>query len=313
MMESVNTFGRAAGVIAVGGYAPVGILTNADIERMVDTSDEWIRSRSGIATRHIARADEALSDMLEIAAKQALERANFAPEDLDAIIVASVTGDSPLPSTACIIQHRLGAVNAMAFDVAAACTGSLYALVLASSLITAGQCRHVLVLGGELLSKVVDYTDRTLCPLLGDAAGAMLVAPVEAGFGLLTSYLRADGSGAEFVKIPAGGSRLPATCETVLAREHYMRMNGREVFKFAVRAIEDAAKAVFARSGYTAEDIALVVPHQANIRIINSAIERINIPAERWFMNLEDYGNTGAGSIPFALNQAFEEGRLHKG
>lgn len=300
-----------AGVKSVGGYAPSRIVTNDDISKLVDTTDEWIRTRSGIVTRHVTDEHEALTDLLYPAAVQALERAQLAPEELDMIIIATVTGDYPLPSTACLMQSRLKATRAMACDIAAACTGPIYAMTLAGAMISSGQCRNALVLGGEVLSKVLDYTDRTTCPLLGDAAGAMVMTSAKPGYGLLASYLRSDGDGAMLVSIPAGGSRTPTTAETVANGDHYFKMAGREVFKFAVHAMEDAVKETLHKAGLTPDDVSLVIPHQANLRIINAAVERSGIPADRWVVNLQEYGNTGAGSVPLALNEAFEQGRLH--
>ena len=301
------------GIVSVGAAAPVGVLTNFDLEKIVDTSDEWIRSRSGISSRHIADPDSGTSDIAYPASIMALERAQLSPQDIDVIVVATITPDAPLPSTACLLQHRLGATNAAAFDVAAACTGFIYALSIASAQIATGQFSNALVLGVDTLSKVTDFTDRRTCVLLGDGGGAVVLKPVPEGRGLLSFYLRADGSGKELLQIPAGGSKLPASHETVDQRLHYLQMNGAEVYKFAVRAIEDAITTSLARAGLTTEDVTLVFPHQANVRIIEAASKRSAIPAEKWVNNIAQYGNTSAGSIPLALNESYEAGLLHEG
>lgn len=304
---------QPVGIVAIGGYAPPGVMTNFDLEKIVDTSDEWIRSRSGISVRHITDANTSTSDIAFPAAQLALERAQMSAEELDLIVMATVTGDQPLPSTSCFIQHRLGAVNAAVFDLMAACTGFVYALSTAAALVGVGQYRNALVIGADSLSKVTDYTDRSTCILLGDGAGAAVLRPVPEGHGFLSFYLRADGSGTDLLCIPSGGSRRPTSPETAVAREHYIRMSGNEVFKFAVRVIEEAVVTALERAGLTTADVDVMIPHQANIRIIESAIKRLGIPAEKWVINIREYGNTSAGSIPLAFNEAYEQGRLHKG
>jgi 3-oxoacyl-[acyl-carrier-protein] synthase-3 len=311
-MASRSAF-PSVGLVSVGAYAPQKVLTNFDLERIVDTSDEWIRTRSGIATRHVLEEHEATSDMILPAARLALERAELSPQELDLIVVATVTPDFPLPATSCIVQDRLGATNAAAYDVNAACSGFIYALSAVQAQIATGQFRNALVVGADGLSKVTDYTDRSTCVLLGDGAGAVVLREVPEGRGFLSTYLGADGSGADLLCVPAGGTRKPASHETVDAREHYIRMNGNEVFKFAVRVMEDAVRTALRRAGLTTDDVALVVPHQANIRIIDGAAKRLGIPYDRWANNIEDYGNTSAASIPLALNEAYEKGRVHEG
>lgn len=301
------------GITALRACAPPRRVTNAELEQIVDTSDEWIRTRSGICTRHIADPEMALSDLLMPAAQAALADVHLAAADIDLIIVASVTGDMPLPSTACLLQHRLGATHAAAFDIAAACTGFIYGLSVASSLVSTGQYRNALVLGGDLLSRITDYTDRGTCVLLGDGGGAAVLQPVPDGRGILSSYLRADGSGGDLLTIPAGGSRRPTSMETVAQREHYLRMNGSEVYKFAVRALEEAVCTVLERIGACIDDVALVIPHQANLRIIEASAKRLGIPLDRWIINLQEYGNTSAGSIPLAFSEALEQERIHAG
>ncbi|HEY3378338.1 MAG TPA: beta-ketoacyl-ACP synthase III [Armatimonadota bacterium] len=301
------------GIVAIGAYAPPGIMTNFDLEKIVDTSDEWIRTRSGISTRHIAEPSVATSDIAYEGALLALQRANLAVEDVDLIIVATLTPDAPLPSTACLVQHKLGAMRAAAFDVSAACSGFIYALNVGSAMVATGQYRNALVIGVDLLSRVTDYTDRGTCVLLGDGGGAVVLQPVEEGRGFLSIYLRADGSGSDLLSIPAGGSRLPSSLETVENRQHFLRMNGAEVYRFAVRVIEESVTTALAQAGMTTDDVALVIPHQANIRIIEAAAKRLGIGLDRWANNIRDYGNTSAGSIPLALNEAYETGRVHPG
>jgi 3-oxoacyl-[acyl-carrier-protein] synthase-3 len=308
----MNTL-QPVGIVAIGAFAPEGVLTNADLEKLVETSDAWILSRTGISTRHIADADTATSDIAYQSALLALERARLTPDALDLIIVATITPDQPLPSTACLLQHRLGATHAAAFDLGAACTGFIYGLSVGAAMVGTGQYRNALVIGADLLSRVTDYTDRSVCVLLGDGAGAAVLQPVPEGRGILASYLRADGGGKSCLEIPAGGSRLPASAETLRLRQHYLHMNGAEVFKFAVRAIEDAATTVIAKAGLTMDDIALVVPHQANNRIIDAASKRLGIPVDRWVSNIARFGNTSAASIPMALNEAYEAGRVQEG
>lgn len=308
----MNTI-QPVGIVAIGAYAPPGLLTNADLEKIVETSDEWIRSRSGISVRHIADADTATSDVAYESAKLALERAKLTPAELDLIVVATITPDSPLPSTACLLQHRLGAVNAAAFDISAACTGFLYALSVASAQIATGAFRNALVLGVDCLSKITDYTDRRTCVLLGDGGGAAVLKAVPEGEGILSMYLRADGGGKELLEVPAGGSRMPASLETVQNGQHYLRMNGAEVYKFAVRVIDEAVRTAVDRAGVSLDDVKYIVPHQANSRIIDAAAKRLGVPPERWANNIKNYGNTSAGSIPLVLNEMYESGQLDKG
>lgn len=309
----MTAYPRAVGIVATGACTPTRRLTNADLEKIVDTSDEWIRTRSGICTRHIADPGTALSDLAVPAARTALARAGLAPEDVDLIVMATVTPDTFVPSAACVIQHQLGASRAAAFDLSAACSGFIYALSVAAPLVGIGQYRNALVLGGDLLSRITDYTDRTTCVLFGDGVGAVVLQPVQAGHGVLATYLRADGGGGPLLTLPAGGSRKPATVETVESREHYLRMNGSEVFKFAVRALEEAVMTVLGDAGLTTADISLIIPHQANLRIIEAAAKRMRIPLERWGINIQEYGCTSAGSIPLALNEAQEAGRIKEG
>ncbi len=304
---------QPVGIISVGGYAPPDVLTNHDLEKIVDTSDEWIRTRSGISTRHVASQTMATSDIAYPAAVKALERAGMTPEELDLIVIATFTPDMLLPATACFLQHKLGAINAVAYDISAACSGFVYALSVTYPLVASGMYRNAMVIGADCLTKMTDYTDRGTCVLLGDGAGAVIIKPVPEGRGVLSTYLRTDGSGTEILNIPGGGTRHPASEETLKARMHYIHMNGSEVFKFAVRVIEEAVHTALNRAGLTTSDVSLVIPHQANVRIIDAAAKRLDIPYDRWANYIKDYGNTSAGSIPLALSLAYDQGRIHEG
>lgn len=301
------------GIIGTGKYVPERILTNAELAEMVDTNDEWIVTMTGMKERRIAAPHEATSDFAYEAALKALSSANLAATDLDLIIVCTVTPDTMFPSTACLVQERLGAKQAAAFDLSAACAGFIYGLATASNFVKTGMYKHVLVIGAECLSRITDYTDRNTCILFGDGAGAAVVGPVEEGRGFEAFQLGADGSGKDLLKMEAGGSRMPASIDSVENRKHSIYMNGREVFKFAVRIMGSAAEEALAKAGKTKEDIDLFIPHQANKRIIQSAIERLNLPEEKCFINLPYYANTSAASIPIALAEAAEAGRLNRG
>jgi 3-oxoacyl-[acyl-carrier-protein] synthase III len=304
---------RFAHIVGWGKFVPEGILTNQDLERMVDTTDEWIRSRTGICERHIASPKESTSTLAIQAAQRALEVADVDPLDLDLIIVATATPDYVFPSTACLVQDALGATRAAAFDMNAACSGFIYALSTARDSIIAGTYRRVLVIGAETFSRIVNWHDRDTCVLFGDGAGAVILAGSDLPGGLLSFALGADGSGAELLIVPAGGSRHPACEDTVRQNLHSIKMNGREVFRFATRVMERASRQVAERAELKMEHVELIIPHQANGRIIQSARESLKIPAERVFSNLERYGNTSAASIPMALCEAIEEGRVQPG
>ncbi|MFS8640135.1 MAG: ketoacyl-ACP synthase III [Symbiobacteriaceae bacterium] len=304
---------RPVGITGLGMAVPERVLTNHDLERMVDTSDEWIRTRTGIRERRIAAEDEASSDYAVRAARQALEQAGVTPEQVDLIICATVTPDMPLPATAALVQAALGAHRAAAFDLAAACPGWIYAVVMAQQAIATGLYDCALVIGVELLSKMVNWQDRNTCVLFGDAAGAAVLQPVSEGRGILSSVLGAEGAGACHLYTPAGGSRRPASPETVAQGLHYIHMNGPEVFKFAVRVMDEVTVQVVEKAGLTVGDIDLLVPHQANIRIIDSAVKRLAIPPEKVVVNLDRYGNTSSASIPVALTEALAEGRMRDG
>ncbi|MCE5168006.1 ketoacyl-ACP synthase III [Paenibacillus profundus] len=304
---------RSVGIIGTGKYVPERVLTNSDMEKMVETSDEWIVSRTGIKERRIAAEHEATSDLAFHAAEQALKAAGITAEQLDLIVVTTVTPDTTFPSTACLVQERLGAKRAAAFDLSAACSGFVYGLANASNFIAMGIYKYALVIGAECLSRITDYTDRNTCILFGDGAGAAVLGPVPEGRGFKSFVLGADGGGGELLKLEAGGSRMPASSETVQNKRHYIYMNGREVFKFAVRIMGSAAEEALAKAGKTKEDIDLLVPHQANTRIIHAALERLNLPEEKCMINLPRYANTSAASIPLALAEAVEEGRVREG
>lgn len=304
---------RTAAIVGLGTAAGERVLLNEDLERMVDTSDEWIVSRTGIRERRITEATTATSDLACAASLEALAEAKVRPEDLDCIIVATVTPDMPFPSTACLLQARLGAHRAAAFDIGAACAGFIYALGIAARFIEGGAYESVLVVGGETLSKITDYTDRSTCVLFGDGAGAAVLRPSEQGFGVLATTLGADGRGADLLKLPAGGSRLPASHETIDRRLHYIQMNGSEVFKFAVRIMGDACLEALAACGLGKEDVDVFVPHQANWRIIDAAARRLGVPEERVVVNIDRYGNMSSASVPVALAQAVRAGRVRPG
>jgi len=304
---------QAVGIIGTGKYVPERILTNQELERMVDTNDEWIVTRTGIRERRIAAAEEATSDLAFHASERALAAAGIAAEDLDLIVVATITPDSAFPSTACLLQDKLGASKAAAFDLSAACSGFIYGLATASGMIASGMYRHVLVVGAECLSRITDYTDRNTCILFGDGAGAVVLGPVENGRGFRSFELGANGAGGDLLKVCGGGSRMPASAESVADKQHFIRMEGREVFKFAVRIMGNAAEEALRKAGLEKSDIDLLVPHQANIRIIESALNRLDLPEEKCMVNLDKYGNVSAASIPLALAEAVEENRLKEG
>jgi 3-oxoacyl-[acyl-carrier-protein] synthase-3 len=296
----------------VGHSLPPNILTNSQLEQMVETDDEWIVQRTGIKERRIADKQTATSDLATEAAKAALVDAGISPEDLDLIIVGTVTPDNAFPSTACLVQRNIGAWKAAAFDIEAACTGFLYGLSIADQFIKTGTFRNVLVIGAETLSKITDYTDRNTCILFGDGAGAAVLQAGEEP-GLLAMEIGADGRGAELLIQPAGGSRLPASSETIAGSQHFIQMEGREVFKFAVKVIGESSMRVLNLAGLEPGDIDLLIPHQANLRIIDSACKRLSIPREKVFVNLDRYGNMSAASVPVALSEAATNGDIKNG
>ena len=305
---------RPVKISAVGTHVPARIMTNDELSLSLDTSDEWISSRSGIRERRIAADGEAASDLGAIAAGRALEAAGVEPADLDLIIVASLSPDMLFPPTASFVSGKIGADGTPAFDLSAACTGFIYALATGSAFVASGQAERVLVVGAEVVSKMIDWTDRSTAVLFGDGAGAVLLEPASSEEeGILGFDLGNDPSGVDMLNLLAGGSRSPASPETVAARQHYIKMNGREVFKFATRIIVSSAREVLERHGCRVEDVDLFIPHQANIRIIDSAARKLGVPPERVFSNLERYGNTSCASIPLCLDEAVAAGRLNGG
>ncbi len=289
---------------------PDQVLTNADLEKMVETSDEWITTRSGVKERRIAPSHIASSDLALAASQKALEMAGISAEKLDLIIVATVTPDAPLPSTACILQPRLGASNAAVMDLAAACSGFIYGLSIARAFILIGQMKNVLVVGVETLSRLVNWKDRNTCVLFGDGSGAAVVSASDIPGGILETYLKSDGSLSHLLEVPAGAGRLPISMENVNNGKRYIKMEGPEVFKSAVKAMGEAATRILENSHTTSDDISLMIPHQANIRIIEATAKRIKLPMDRVFINIHKYGNTSAASIPIALDEAVREGRV---
>jgi 3-oxoacyl-[acyl-carrier-protein] synthase-3 len=304
--------GRPVSITGLGCYVPKRVLTNDELAQRVDTSDEWIQTRTGIKERRIAAPEEATSDLCIPAAEAALADAALAGSEIDLIIVATITADMPFPSTAAILANQLGAENAAAYDLSAGCTGFVYALTQGYGAIAAGLARRVLVVGADTLSRVVDWSDRSTCVLFGDGAAAVVLEEVEAG-GFHVFELGADGAGGMELFMAAGGSRRPSSVETVAAGEHYLKMNGREVYRFATRVLSSSAQAVLEASGRSIADIDLYVPHQANLRIIEHAAKKLGIEKERVFVNVDRYGNTSSASIPLALCEARQEGRLKDG
>ena len=303
---------QQAGIVGTGMAVPGHVLTNFELEKIVDTSDEWIRTRSGIKTRHIAGPDEFTSTFGSTAAIMALEQAGMAPEEVELVMVATVTPDYLTPATASIIQAQIGAVNAGASDLGAGCTGFCYALTMATAAVESGRFGNVLVIGADLLSRITNYADRNTCVLLGDGAGAVVVRPVKTG-GILSTYLRSDGKGAGNLLIPAGGTRKPVDQVVINLGENKLRMNGNEIYKFAVRALVESVKTLVDGASLEIGDIDWLDPHQANIRIIQAAAKELGIPLDRILVNLDEYGNTSSASIPMALHEAVMDGRIKKG
>ncbi len=304
---------RPVRISGTGSFVPDRIVTNFDIEKIVDTSDEWIVTRTGIKERRIAPPDMAASDLGLPAAEAALRDAGLSAQDLDGIIVATVTPDQVFPATGCLLQARLGAPQAWAFDVSAACSGFLYSMNIARGLIASAAAEHVLVVGAELLSRLTNWTDRTTCILLADGAGAAVFSPGDEHHRIIGLELGADGSYGSLIEMPAGGSRLPATEETVRQRLHTVHMKGNEVYKMGTRGMADVCVKVLEKAGYSPTDIDLLVPHQANLRIIEATAKRLDIPMEKVFTNIHKYGNTSAASVPLALDEACRTNRLRDG
>jgi 3-oxoacyl-[acyl-carrier-protein] synthase-3 len=299
-----------ARVIGTGAYLPDRRLTNQELERTVETSDRWIVERTGIRERRIAAPDEATSDLAASAGRNALAASGVSASSVELIIVATATPDMLFPSTACLVQERLGAKQAFAFDLSAACTGFLYALGVADQYIRAGTYRTVLVIGAEVLSRMIDWTDRSTCILFGDGAGAVVVQADRGTRGMLSTHLHSDGSLWDLIQIPGGGSRWPPSAETLANRMNFVKMKGSETFRVAVRALEEVAREALEANGLTPDELALLIPHQANLRILQAVAERLGLPAEKVVINVDRYGNTSAASIPIALDEAVRAGRV---
>ena len=297
----------------MGHAYPDGILTNADLEKLVETSDEWIQTRTGIKQRHKAAPDEYTSQFGTKAANQALERAGLTAEDIDIIICATTTPDQIMPSTGALIQAQIGATNAAGMDVFAACSGFLYGLTLVESMIKTGQINHALVIGAEILTKYVDYTDRGTCVIFGDGAGAAVVGAVAEGKGILATKIRSDGRYEEQLYAPGGGTKLGTTHETIDNRDHFFKMKGNELFKIAVRSMTEISKEMLDKAGYTIDDVDLVIPHQANQRITDAVASRLGVPEEKIYSNIAEHGNTSSASIPIALDECIEAGKIKEG
>ncbi len=304
---------RSVHIVGTGSYLPDRILSNADLEKMVDTTDEWIVTRSGIKERRIAPDWMCTSDMATEAARRAIEQAGIREDEIDLIICATITPDMPFPSTACLVQHKLRAKRAAAFDIEAACSGFLYALEIGQQFITSGTYNTVLVIGAEKLSTIVDWQDRATCVLFGDGAGAAILRSRGEEHGIITTCMGADGSQSDILLMPAGGAKFPASKESVSGRMHYLKMEGKEVYKNAVIPMQTAAETALAKCGLTINDIKCVIPHQANIRIIEAIADRIQAPMEKVYINLHRYGNVSAASIAIALDEAARAGRFQRG
>jgi len=303
----------SVGIVGTGSYVPEEVTTNVDLEKIVDTNDEWIISRTGIRERRFAPKDTPVSELCYIAALRALEDANVTPEDVDLVIVATITPDYAFPATACLVANRLGAKKAAAFDLEAGCTGFIYGVATASQFIATGMYKTALVIGGETMSKILNWEDRSTCILFGDGAGAAVLQAVEEGSGFLGFELGSDGSGGPLLSQPAGGSMHPTSLETVQNKLHTVHMAGNEVYKFAVRIMGEVAVKVLEKVGLTQEDVDILIPHQANIRIVDAAVKRLGISPDKVIVNLDKYGNMSAASIPVALDEAAKDGRLAQG
>lgn len=302
--------GARAAIWGLGAYVPAKVLTNNDLAGLVDTSDEWITTRTGIKRRHIAGPDQATSDLAFLAAERALTAAGVRAADLDLILVGTATPDMFFPATACLIQDRLGARQAGAFDLLAACSSFVYGLISASRMIETGVIRTALVVGAETLSRLIDWHDRRTCVLIGDGAGAAILGPASGARGIYSGIVGADGSAGDVLKVPAGGSRLPATAEVIERKLHRAYMDGQAVFKLAVRTVPGLIREAVAKAGWSLDQVDLVVPHQANLRIIEAMVNQLDVPMEKFVVNIQEYGNTSAASVPLALYEAMQAGRI---
>jgi 3-oxoacyl-[acyl-carrier-protein] synthase-3 len=300
-------------IIATGSYLPKGVITNRDLEKIVETSDEWIIERTGIRERRIATGRQAASDLAFEAAAVALKRAHLKAKDLDLIIVATVTADMPFPSTACILQGKLGAKNAAAFDINAACSGFVYGLHVANGFIKSGLHNRIMLVGSETLSKVTDWHDRSTCVLFGDGAGAVIIEPTREKRGIFSTHIHSDGNLGDFIELPGGGSKHPCSRESIRRRLHFIKMRGNETFKVAVRTLEDLAVRTLEENKLDPSRLSLLIPHQANIRIIQATAKRLGMPGEKVYVNIDRYGNTSAASIPIALDEAVQSNRVKEG
>lgn len=300
-------------IISTGSYLPERVFTNFDLENRIDTSDEWITERTGIKERRIADEGQAASDLAYEASKAAIERAGLKADGIDLIIVATVTGDMPFPSTACFLQDKLGAINAVGFDINATCSGFLYGLYVADSFIRSSTHKKILVVGTEVLSKITDWDDRNTCVLFGDGAGAVIIEPTEEDRGIVSININSDGKMWELLHVPGGGSRNPASVDTIEKKLHYIKMKGNETFKVAVRTLEDLAVKTLAENKLEASQLSLLIPHQANLRIIQATADRLELPMDKVLINLDRYGNTSAASIPIALDEAIRTERIKEG
>jgi len=309
----LNNTDIRVGILGTGSFLPERELTNLELEKMVDTTDEWIKTRSGIECRRISDKNTATSDLATEAALRAIKDAGLTSLDIDMIITATVTPDMAFPSTACIVQKNIGAVNASAFDISSACTGFLYGMTIAEQFIATGSNKYILVIGAETISKILDYTDRNTCVLFGDGAGAAIIGQVGTGYGIKATFIGADGTKGDTLTQPGGGSRNPASHQTIDDKLHYMKMDGSEVFKFASRIMSEASEVVIERAGMQKEDINFLIPHQANIRIIDSAIKRLKMDKDKVYVNLQKYGNMSAASVPVAMDEANKKGLLKDG
>ena len=302
-----------ATVTATARYLPKRVLTNADLEKMVDTSDEWIRNRTGIENRHLVSEGEATSDMCANIANRLLEKSKKSAGEIDVILIATCTPDFPVVATAALVQDKIGAKNAWGFDIAAACSGFVYAMETGAKMIESGRYNNVMVMGADTMSSIIDYSDRNTCVIFGDGGGGVLLEPTDTDTGVIDSILHTDGSGSQYLKVPAGGSVHPASKDTIEKKMHYVYQDGKTVFKFAVKKMADVSKQILDNNGFTGSDVKLFIPHQANRRIIDAAAKRCGLSADQILVNINKYGNTTAGTIPIALDEAVETDRLNNG
>ena len=301
-----------AHIVSTGMAVPEKVINNYDLEKIVDTNDEWIRERTGMFERHVSDENTAASDLALQASKQALDNASISPKEIDAILVATISPDYVFPATACVLQNALKAKNAMAFDLSAACSGYIYGLSIAQAYIESGRYKNILLVGADVLTKVVDWTDRNTCVLFGDGAGASIIQP-NGTAGVLDTVLGSDGSAVELLYQPCGGSRIPISEEAIRQKKHYLYLNGREIFKYAVRAMHQACIDVLKRCNRKIDDVALIIPHQANTRIIEAVAQRMEVPMEKFYLNIEKYANTSAATIPITIHEALQDGSLKAG